>query len=73
MAQSFSYYVHESWWNGQFTVAIHRGDCIYSTTVDSTTVTALVRTLCQVGVEVSDSAVTQIKLRWVIHGLYRRH
>ena len=23
-----SYYVHEGWSNGQFTAAIHRGDCI---------------------------------------------
>jgi len=26
--QSIYYYVHEGWLNGQFTVAIHRGDCI---------------------------------------------
>jgi hypothetical protein len=36
-------------------------------------ISAFTRTLCQVGVGVSDSAVTQIKLRWVIHGLHRRH
>jgi hypothetical protein len=29
MARAIAYYVHESWWDGQFTVALHRGDCIH--------------------------------------------
>ncbi len=28
MSRSIAYYVHEGWWEGQFTVAVHRGDCI---------------------------------------------
>jgi hypothetical protein len=28
MSRTISYYVHEGWWDGQFTVALHRGDCI---------------------------------------------
>jgi hypothetical protein len=29
MATAITYYVHESWRDGQFTVSLHRGDCIY--------------------------------------------
>jgi hypothetical protein len=29
MARTFTYYVHEGWCEGQFTVALHRGDCIH--------------------------------------------
>jgi hypothetical protein len=29
MATAITYYVHESWRDGQFTVSVHRGDCIY--------------------------------------------
>jgi hypothetical protein len=29
MARTITYYVHESWWEGQFTVALHLGDCIH--------------------------------------------
>ena len=28
MKAGISYYVHEGWWGGQFTVSLHRGDCI---------------------------------------------
>jgi hypothetical protein len=29
MTTGFSYYVHESWCDGLFTVCIHRSDCIH--------------------------------------------
>jgi hypothetical protein len=29
MTAGFNYYVHESWRDGQFTVSLHRGDCIH--------------------------------------------
>jgi hypothetical protein len=29
MERSITYYVHEGWRHGEFTVALHRGDCIY--------------------------------------------
>jgi hypothetical protein len=28
MVAGFNYYVHEGWRDGQFTVCLHRGDCI---------------------------------------------
>jgi hypothetical protein len=29
MKSGISYYVHEGWLDGQFTVSLHRGDCIH--------------------------------------------
>jgi hypothetical protein len=29
MATAVTYYVHESWRDGLFTVSLHRGDCIH--------------------------------------------
>jgi hypothetical protein len=29
MAVATVYFVHESWMDGRFTAALHRGDCIY--------------------------------------------
>jgi hypothetical protein len=29
VAALITYYVHESWTDGEFTVSIHRGDCIH--------------------------------------------
>ena len=29
VATAITYYVHESWWDGQFIACLHRGDCIH--------------------------------------------